>query len=402
MLRGTQDSLLDLECSQIGEHYGRYRLHQPEAERAMARSLERCGQLSPVVVCRREGGLELIDGFKRLGAVRVLGTMKVLSARLLEADERTAKAAIYGLNRAGGADAGAGRGLDRACLGTRGWIEPSGGSRAVGASQELGMPPAGADRATGARGPRRTAGRVVVAHGSAATGAVAAGQPAGSSRADATRSVVGHRIGRSSGPVAGMSRTQPARVHPGKTSKSALAVEGSGVVRDPRLSPAGNQIWKRVGVLLDLLGRMEVWLTHHGRTELTPGDRAILSSRFQRLSREAFGISDLIVETSTVDLKFTNNKRDADYRIMVAPRNVDGAWELLQVALAASTGDEANSLVVPVYYDDEPTQLSYVGLTRLAEIMKPRFAQLERAFAPENYPATHSRMVEIERLVHPR
>jgi hypothetical protein len=103
-----------------------------------------------------------------------------------------------------------------------------------------------------------------------------------------------------------------------------------------------------------------------------------------------------------VDLKFTNNKRDADYRIMVAPRNVDGAWELLQVALAASTGDEANSLVVPVYYDDEPTQLSYVGLTRLAEIMKPRFAQLERAFAPENYPATHSRMLEIERLVHPR
>jgi hypothetical protein len=55
MLRWTQDSLLDLECSQIGEHYGRYRLHQPEAERAMARSLERYGQLSPVVVCRREG-----------------------------------------------------------------------------------------------------------------------------------------------------------------------------------------------------------------------------------------------------------------------------------------------------------------------------------------------------------
>jgi hypothetical protein len=91
MLRWTQDSLPDLQCSQIGEHYGRYRLHQPEAERAMARSLERYGQLSPVVVCRRAGGLELIDGFKRLGAVRVLGTMKVLSARLLEADERTAK-----------------------------------------------------------------------------------------------------------------------------------------------------------------------------------------------------------------------------------------------------------------------------------------------------------------------
>ena len=32
MLRWTQDSLLDLQCSQIGEHYGRYRLHQPENE----------------------------------------------------------------------------------------------------------------------------------------------------------------------------------------------------------------------------------------------------------------------------------------------------------------------------------------------------------------------------------
>ncbi|MGA7930137.1 MAG: hypothetical protein WCA20_29610 [Candidatus Sulfotelmatobacter sp.] len=101
-------------------------------------------------------------------------------------------------------------------------------------------------------------------------------------------------------------------------------------------------------------------------------------------------------------LNFTNNKRDADYQILVAPRKVDGVWELLHVALAASTGEDATSLVVPVYYSDEPTELSYLGLTRVAEIMKPRFAQLERAFAPENYPATHSRMVEIERLVHPR
>ena len=92
----------ELECREIGEHYGRYRLHLPEAERAMARSLERYGQLSPVVVCRRQERYELIDGFKRLGAARSLAHISHLSARLLEADERTAKAAIYGLNRAGG------------------------------------------------------------------------------------------------------------------------------------------------------------------------------------------------------------------------------------------------------------------------------------------------------------
>ena len=42
----SDDNLLELECKEIGEHYGRYRLHLPEAERAMARSLERYGQLS--------------------------------------------------------------------------------------------------------------------------------------------------------------------------------------------------------------------------------------------------------------------------------------------------------------------------------------------------------------------
>ena len=102
MLRWADNNLLDLKWEEIGEHYGRYRLHVPEAERAMARSLERYGQLSPVVVCRRQDRYELIDGFKRLSAVRGQAQIPRLSARLLEADERQAKAAIYGLNRAGG------------------------------------------------------------------------------------------------------------------------------------------------------------------------------------------------------------------------------------------------------------------------------------------------------------
>jgi hypothetical protein len=70
VLRWANENVLELECQTIGEHYGRYRLHLPEAERAMARSLERYGQLSPVVVCQRQQRYELIDGFKRLGAAR--------------------------------------------------------------------------------------------------------------------------------------------------------------------------------------------------------------------------------------------------------------------------------------------------------------------------------------------
>ena len=102
MLRWASENLLQLKPEEIGEHYGRYRLHVPEAERAMAKSLEQYGQLSPVVVCRRDGRYELIDGFKRLAAARNLEQIDHLSARLMEADERTLKAAIYGLNRASG------------------------------------------------------------------------------------------------------------------------------------------------------------------------------------------------------------------------------------------------------------------------------------------------------------
>jgi ParB-like chromosome segregation protein Spo0J len=93
MLRWASENLLQLKPEEIGEHYGRYRLHVPEAERAMAKSLERYGQLAPVVVCRRHDRYELIDGFKRLGAARRLAQIDHLSARLMEADERTVKAA---------------------------------------------------------------------------------------------------------------------------------------------------------------------------------------------------------------------------------------------------------------------------------------------------------------------
>ena len=89
-----------LTLAQLGERYRRYRLPDPGAEAAMAGSFQRYGQLTPVVVCRREETHEVLDGFKRLAAARALG-LKTLSIRLLEADERAAKAAIHGLNQTG-------------------------------------------------------------------------------------------------------------------------------------------------------------------------------------------------------------------------------------------------------------------------------------------------------------
>ena len=52
-------------------------------------------------------------------------------------------------------------------------------------------------------------------------------------------------------------------------------------------------IFWRVGLLLDVLGRMEVWLAHQGRTGLTPEDRVILLPRFQRLARDAGSVAAL-------------------------------------------------------------------------------------------------------------
>jgi len=85
----------------LGERYRRYRLADAHAEQAMAQSLERWGQLAPVVVCRREEQWQIVDGFKRLAAARVLDWPSLLVRSLATDDERTVKAAVYGLNRVG-------------------------------------------------------------------------------------------------------------------------------------------------------------------------------------------------------------------------------------------------------------------------------------------------------------
>src|SRR5947209_8485101 len=83
----------------LGQQYRRYRLADPHAEDAMAGSLRRWGQLSPVVACVRDEDLELLDGFKRWTAAHQVAGLTSLSVRVVALDERTAKAAILSLNR---------------------------------------------------------------------------------------------------------------------------------------------------------------------------------------------------------------------------------------------------------------------------------------------------------------
>ena len=90
--------VIEAAVSEIGERFGAMRLGDPVSKALMVKSIEKYGQLSPVVVGPREDSkYELVDGFKRLHACRELGH-EVLKARVLHAGRRGLKAAVIQLN----------------------------------------------------------------------------------------------------------------------------------------------------------------------------------------------------------------------------------------------------------------------------------------------------------------
>jgi ParB/RepB/Spo0J family partition protein len=94
--------ILELALGEIRERFAALRIPNPAAERALRRSIERYGQLAPVVVREPEpeGGYELLDGFKRLRAARALAIER-LRARVLPLGAHASKAAILELNWVG-------------------------------------------------------------------------------------------------------------------------------------------------------------------------------------------------------------------------------------------------------------------------------------------------------------
>jgi len=94
MIWEEKESFLEIPLSEIGESYGRLRLIQPQADARMVDSLRQFGQVFPVVVTER---YELIDGFKRVRALRRLGVERV-KARVLKLGVHALKAAMMDLN----------------------------------------------------------------------------------------------------------------------------------------------------------------------------------------------------------------------------------------------------------------------------------------------------------------
>lgn len=82
----------------IGLRYESLRIICPRAEAAMARSMERYGQMTPVLLGRGENlPYEMVDGFKRLRVVRKQGVTEI-AARMMPGHSRAWKAAMIQMN----------------------------------------------------------------------------------------------------------------------------------------------------------------------------------------------------------------------------------------------------------------------------------------------------------------
>ena len=102
MITSPEGPFVEIALSQIGQSYGRLRLVHPQADAGMVDSLRQFGQIFPVVVVALGERYELVDGFKRLRAMKQLGH-ECVRARVVDLGVHALKAAMIALNRRKGA-----------------------------------------------------------------------------------------------------------------------------------------------------------------------------------------------------------------------------------------------------------------------------------------------------------
>ena len=287
------DEIRNVPLERLDERFRRYRLVDAGAERAVRRSLERYGQLAPLVVWEQDEGLVLIDGFKRLQAARTLKGMAHLAARCLEVDAQGAKAAIYTLNRLSRppqeleeawivhalvredglsqVDAGALLGRHKSWVNRRlaMWER-----LAEAAKEELRLgllSPAMARQLT-----RLPVGNQAEALATAREAALTSAELSG---------VVDLLLASSTGEQKALVLQEPRR--------ALRQVHGSYVPSwDSRLSTAGNRVARQLGALLDRLAQMHSWLRYSGRGVLRACDREPLQPGFERLLAETAAVRE--------------------------------------------------------------------------------------------------------------
>ena len=300
MAPSPPDEVHPTALDRLGLAYRRYRLPDPEAEAAMTGSLRRYGQLAPLVVCPRDDAYEVLDGFKRLAAARALGWSAV-AARIWPADDRAAKAAIYGLNRTG----------RRTQEWEDAWIVHAlvrdDGLTQVEVAELLGRHKSWVCRRLALveklAEPARDDLRLGLLSATAARALVrlpAGNQPevlAAFHRDELTAAELEGIVGLL-GAAAGRAQQEFILGQPRRALQQAH--QETGWAYDARLSRAGNRVARRLAAVLDGLGHMETWLHHQGRAGLSPCDRSVLAPGFARLAEGARGVAvltdDLIAE----------------------------------------------------------------------------------------------------------
>ena len=278
----------------LGQQYRRYRLADPEAEEAMAGSLRRWGQLAPVVACVRQEKLEVLDGFKRWSAARQIAGM-TLSVRVLEVDERAAKAAILGLNR-GQRPA---RELEEAWI-VQGLVRDDGMTQ-VEAAHLLGRHKSWVCRRLALLEKLSVAVKEDLRLG--LVGPSLARQltrlPTGNQEAllalTRRETLTSQEVSGVIDLLQGASQEQAAFVL-AKPREALTLVHGMPTaLRDPRLSRPGNWLARHLTQALEALVRVENWLRTPNERELRAQDREILQPLLARVGDQASVVAELVL-----------------------------------------------------------------------------------------------------------
>src|SRR4030042_2753284 len=102
MITSPEGPFVEIALSQIGQSYGRLGLVHPQADAGMVDSLRQFGQIFPIVVVALGERYELVDGFKRLRAMKQLG-YECVRARVGDLGVHARKAAMIARTRRKGA-----------------------------------------------------------------------------------------------------------------------------------------------------------------------------------------------------------------------------------------------------------------------------------------------------------
>jgi ParB-like chromosome segregation protein Spo0J len=283
-----------LLVSELGERYRRYRLGDPAADEAMGRSLRHFGQASPVTACWRDNRAELLDGFKRKAGALQLG-WATLSVRLVEVDECSAKAAIYGLNSIGRHPSE----LEEAWI-VQALVREDGLSQ-VDAAQLLNKHKSWVCRRLALL--EKLSAAVKEELRLALLGPALARQltrlPVGNQEAVLTvtrrETLTAQEVSGVIDLLLGASEEQAVFVlaQPREALRQARGVPTA--LRDPRLSPAGNWLARHLTRALEALQRMEHWLRTPGERELTARDRELIEPLLARLGDQASLVAEQVL-----------------------------------------------------------------------------------------------------------